>query len=71
VQLKSITGYRKLDNIMFQNYINFFTQYYKQKQDQTSQEFQVIGKAFNKRVDCWDFSITTRAGKDSGNPILV
>lgn len=51
VQLKSITGYRKLDNIMFQNYINFFTQYYKQKQDQTSQEFQMIGKAFNKRVD--------------------
>jgi iron complex outermembrane receptor protein len=51
IQLKSITGYRELDNNVFQNYINFFTQYYRQKEDQTSQEFQLIGKAFNKRVD--------------------
>ena len=50
LELKSITGYRKMSNRVNQNYIDIFTQNGDQTQDQTSQEFQLIGDAFNKRL---------------------
>ncbi len=43
VTLKSITGYRELDNSLKQNYIGNFYQENQIDQDQFSQEFQAIG----------------------------
>ncbi|WP_186453876.1 TonB-dependent receptor [Denitratisoma sp. DHT3] len=48
--LKSITAYRKLDSDAFQNYADIFTQTRLEKQDQTSQEFQLVGDAFGQRL---------------------
>ncbi|CAB1370667.1 putative TonB-dependent receptor [Denitratisoma oestradiolicum] len=48
--LKSITAYRKLDSESYQNYADIFTQLRLENQDQVSQEFQLVGDAFGKRV---------------------
>jgi len=45
VTLKSISAYRELDNDVFMNYIDAFTQDSGQSQHQFSQELQVIGEA--------------------------
>ncbi|MBV2234237.1 MAG: TonB-dependent receptor [Sterolibacterium sp.] len=50
VELKSITGHRKVSNRVNQNYIDLFTQNGDQTQDQTSQEFQLIGDAYDQRL---------------------
>lgn len=49
--LKSITGWRKMNNHLSQSYIDIFTQQGDQAQDQFSQEFQAIGDAYNHRLE--------------------
>lgn len=48
VTLKSITGYRELDNSLAQNYIANFYQENQVDQEQFSQEFQAIGNIGNR-----------------------
>lgn len=58
LSLKSITGYRELDNYNYQDYhtgvygaFPIFTTEWDQSQDQFTQEFQLVGDAFDGRVE--------------------
>ncbi|MBV2235462.1 MAG: TonB-dependent receptor [Sterolibacterium sp.] len=49
--LKSITAWRRMENRMWQNYADVFTQSGDQQQDQLTQEFQLVGSALDKRIE--------------------
>lgn len=49
--LKSISAWRRMSNQVRQNYADVFTQAGDQHQDQLSQEFQLVGSAFDRRVE--------------------
>lgn len=61
---KSISAWRRMNNQVSQNYADMFTQVGDQQQDQFTQEFQLVGSAWSKRIEYvagWFYS------KESGN----
>ncbi|KYC29174.1 hypothetical protein ACY05_00980 [Sterolibacterium denitrificans] len=49
--LKSISAWRRMNNQVRQNYADVFTQAGDQHQDQSSQEFQLVGSALDRRIE--------------------